>query len=384
MRRGGALKTIVDVFVQVDRAERVVRRRHRDLLAMQREYARHENFLNAQREQEVARYEVEEFECRVQELLSVHHECTSPIDWQQIASSPQPHIPPPQVPPPPTLMLPAGSYAAQAEQQLATYKPSLVDRMFNRTARVQQEIEATLAQARAMDAQARAAAEQEYNRNHSLWSQHAAQIQGAWQQQQQLAISRWQQTVALARGVLSGDPHAYTTVLQQSRCLTELDEKGCAPEGNWLGKHAAEVLLAVDASTDLVPTERKSLTAGGKLSVKKMAAKESVAIYQDFVCGTAIRAARELTAVLPLRGVLVEVLSPVVNRTTGQMDLSYILSAYFPREALFGRDFSRIDASDFVESMLHSMKLKKGVGMDEISPLEVERFLQANDRVTPW
>ena len=384
MRRGGALKSIVDVFVQVERAERTARRRHRDLMAQQQAEARHDQFLEKQREQELARYEVEEFEIRIDELLSVHHECVTSLDWERIAATPEPQTPPPQLPAAPVLQLPSGSYAAAAEGRLATYAPSLMDRMFGRVQRVRQELEAGVLQAREMDRQAQEIAHQEHLRTYALWNEHASQLHAQWQHEQNMNRARWQQTVALARSVFAGDPRAYTMVLQQSQCLAELEEKNCAPEGNWLGRGAAEVLLTVDQSTDLVPTERKSLTATKKLSVKKMPARESVEIYQDFVCGVAIRAAREVMAVLPLRGVLAGVVSPVLDKRTGHLEPEFILSVYIPRDAVVGRDFTRIDASDFVSSLAHSMRLKKGVGMDAVSPLDAEGFLGRGERIVPW
>ncbi len=384
MRRGGALKSIVDVFVQVERAERTARRRHRDLMAQQQAEIRHDRFLEKQREQELAQYEVEEFEIRIEELLTVHHECVGPLDWERIAATPEPQVPPPQLPAPPVLQLPSGSYAAEAERRLVTYSPSLTDRMFGRVQRIQQELEAGVLQAREMDRRAHEMAQQEHLRTYALWNEHASRLHAQWQHEQNLSRARWQQTVSLAQSVIAGDPRAYTMVLQQSQCLAELAEKNCAPEGNWIGRGAAEVLLTVDQSADLVPTERKSLTAAKKLSVKKMPVRESIEIYQDFVCGVAIRAARELMSVLPLRGVLAGVISPVLNRATGHLDPEFILSVYIPRDAVVGRDFTRIDASDFVSSLTHSMKLKKGVGMDAVPPLDAEGLLGRGERIIPW
>ena len=384
MRRGSALKAVVDVFVQVERAERTVRRHHRDLMAQQQADARHGRFLEKQREQELARYEVEEFELRVEELLSIHHECVAPLDWSMIAATPEPQVPPPQLPSAPVPQLPIGSYATAPENRLLGYAPSLLDRMFGRVQRVRQELEAAVHQAREMDRQAQELAQQEHLRVCALWNDHVAQLQMQWQHEMHLSKTRWQQSVTLARSVMAGDPRAYTMVLQQSQCLAELEEKFCAPEGNWIGKSVAEVLLSADQAADLVPTERKSLTASGRLSVKKMPARETIEIYQDFVCGIAIRAAREIISVLPLRGVLVGILSPVLNKRTGHLDQEFILSAYFPREALVGRDFSRIDASDFVSSLRHTMRLKKGVGMDAVPPLDADELLEPRERIVPW
>lgn len=80
----------------------------------------------------------------------------------------------------------------------------------------------------------------------------------------------------------------------------------------------AVIYLTIDGEV-VVPKQIKTLTARGKLSVKNMPRTRFCELYQDYVCGCALRIARELFSFLPLSRVAVHVQTDVLDQATGHM-----------------------------------------------------------------
>lgn len=163
------------------------------------------------------------------------------------------------------------------------------------TARIR-NLEAALAEAHALEQQAR----------QQLMAEHPA------------AARQWEGAVALSQAVLNGDRSAYDRVVDESGCMEELTEMGCRPRIEWLSAHVARAQIQVQES-DIVPAEEKSVTARGKLSTKKMPVGRFWEVYQDFLCGAALRTACELLAALPIAGVLVDVRTNLLNSGSGHL-----------------------------------------------------------------
>jgi hypothetical protein len=313
-------------------AERASRRRQRELQAMAKESAR-------QAEREQAAYQVEVFLNQLELLTSLHREATPPVDWHAHASAPRPE-----------LAAPDRSASLAARQALERYQPGFFARLFGMDPK--SKLERRLEGALAAEAAQQPRLEQE----------HAA------------AVEQWEAHGEYAKAVLAGDESLYNEVLRDTACLEELEQLGCKVQVWWLDATLARVDLRTEQDS-VVPGEEKSLTSTGKVSTKKMPAARRMEVYQDYVCGAALRAARELLAVLPLRSVLVNVKSELLNTASGHFEDATVVSVYCPREKMERIHFDRADASDVVSSFVHAMKLSRGKGLGAVQPLAPEDFL---------
>lgn len=214
-----------------------------------------------------------------------------------------------------------------------------------------------LSAARGTEANVRAA-EQHAHAQH-------AQAYASWQHA--CALLQWQQRVG--QGVLRGDLEAYRTVVEYWDVFDELEELGSTVELQHIAATEAEVDLYVN-SDEVIPTEALSLLASGKLSTKVMPVSQRNALYQDYVCGSALRIARELFAVLPLQRVLVHAVAEMLDTSTGHVEPQPVLSVLFVRATFDRLNFASIDASDSMRQFLHRMKFNKSSGFSAIEPIE--------------
>lgn len=92
-------------------------------------------------------------------------------------------------------------------------------------------------------------------------------------------------------------------------------------------------------------------------------------LYQDYVCGCALRIARELFSFLPLSRVAVHVQTDVLDQATGHMVQQTILSVCMPRAILSQINFKAADPSEAMSLFPHRMGFKKTKGFIGIKPL---------------
>lgn len=322
-----------------------IRRQERAAARRAREAERAWKAQKSLEEAMAARYELEAYEAYMEALVSVHRESSERVDWHGILERPEPPKPEPAE------VDTRASEAARAD--IEQFQPNLFERLFGlkgRMRRLEEELEDALMTEeilRRRRDEAHAAALEE-------WTQ-ACEDHAALQE--------------LARKVLDHATDAYGEVVRAAGCFDEL--------GNLLGKQTlsatfgeeqVEVRLTVP-ERDVVPEKQKSVTKRGKLSTKNMPKTKAMETYQDFVCGAALRVARELLAVLPIRGVLVHVSGSLLNSASGHFEETTILSVYCPREKMESVAWDFVDASDLVESLAHHMKLKRGKGFTAVEPL---------------
>jgi hypothetical protein len=343
-RRRGFFAQIQHGIVEAERAERrrqretLARTRHAQRMhaAVSRESKRQAAADDADTERQHAEAEVEEYAARMAALTSIHRQATPFIDWHAAARATEP-----------PLEQPATSAVDEAEAALASYKPGLFARIFRRESKQRAALQGALE---------RRQAEWQESRQLAL-AEHAS------------AVSEWRDDVALAQAILGADLAAYDRVLHETGCLAEVSDNGCTVNVQWLSSQVARAAVRAQES-DVVPTEEKSVTARGRLSAKKLPASKVAEIYQDFICGAAVRVGRELTAVLPLRGAVIDVWTQLLNPATGHLEDAPVLSVYCPREKLDRVNFASVDASELVGSLLHVMRFTRGKGMAAVQPLD--------------
>lgn len=297
--------------------------------------------------QERARLEVAAFERRLDTLTTIHCEAADQIPWAGFAQQPPPTEPPRPAPVP--------RFESQAAAQaLADYKPGFFARVLGLTG-ARTRLEAALADATSLEDAQDAAALRAHTEAVREWEE---------------ATTRWRDRRELAEQVLARDPEAYGAVISSSNALEEI--------GSLIGSQKIQIVgaptrITVSLSVQedaVVPAEVKTLTARGAVSAKKMAAARRLEIYEDYVCGTALRIGREMLAALPVDDVLVHIDANLLNGATGHLERKTILSVLCPRDTIDGIKWSSADASDVVEKLLHNMKrLGRGKGFAAVERL---------------
>lgn len=297
-----------------------VNRRH-ELIALQREKERMAAL-------EQARYEVELFENQIDVITSVHKECSEPIDWEKMKSSS-----------PPFRIGEPGPNELKALKKLNDYKPTWIDKLFNRAelkkAALQKEVEA----AKEID-------KKEYE--------------------------KWKEEVNLAKRIVEGDLTAYTEAIKLLAPFEDIQELGTNLRITTTHPQHVEATVNIH-SEKVVPKEVKTLTKTGKVSTRAMSKTRFYELYQDYVCSCVLRIARELFAILPIETVYIHANGEVLNTATGHLEEVTILSVKIPRETLEKLHFDQIDCSDAMSNFDHNMKFRKTKGFAAVEKITPEK-----------
>jgi hypothetical protein len=274
---------------------------------------------------EQARLEVDTFENGLEVLLSVHKERGEVWDWFELATALPPHTP---------------RRFARNELKARQATPNQ-----------------TLDEARAQD-------ERDF--------QEALQAHGAEK-------AEWERMRGIARRILVGEHKAYTEALVEFSGLKEIADLGSSVHFTVHNANSLECGIKVNGLR-AIPSELKTLTSTGKVSVKPMPKARFHEIYQDYVCGCVLRVAREVFALLPVETVLVTASVDVLDPCTGQIIEQPVLSVALPRAGLERLNFEQLDPSDAIENFLHrgDAKASRRSGeFERIEPLTHDDLPQA-------
>ncbi len=280
---------------------------------------------------EQARLEVETHENALEVLLSVHKQQSEAFDWEAFAASLPPHEPP---------QLKRHETAALLRHAISGAVPK--------------EGNPTVEDSRLLDYKEYETAHAEYKRD----------------------FTEWERMRSLARRVLAGEAKAYSEAISEFSSLSEISNLGSSISVTLHEAKLIECGLKVNGRGS-IPSEFKSLTASGKLSVKTMPKARFHEIYQDYVCSCVLRMAREVFALLPVETVLVTANVDGKDPRTGRATELPVLSVAIPRAIAARLDFERLDPSDSLENFLHrgdvmtSRKSGDFVGIVPLRPTDV-------------
>jgi hypothetical protein len=309
------------------------RRQQREAIKRQRELDRHVKEMAKITALEQARVEVETYENALDVLLSVHKEQVDPMDWLSIATA----LPP--VPP-----------SHQAHNELKARQRLAI------TAVRKDETEDAIDQAKKQD-------EHEYQQALEAYTADYAE---------------WAKMSHLARRILAADSDAYIPAIDELNPFSELAIIGSSLHYTVQNPRLVEVVVSTNGR-QAIPTELKTLTASGKVSVKAMPKSRFVEIYQDYVCSCVLRVARELFALLPIESLLISATVEALDKSTGQPVERPFLSVVISRATLNTFNFDTLDPSDSVMGMTHRGDLKasrKTGDFEFITPLNVADLTQ--------
>lgn len=300
------------------------RRQQREAKKRQREFARMAKEMAKLTALERARLEVETDENALEVLLSVHKEPADPWDWVALAAS-----------------LPPAAPCRHSYNELKVRRRLAVS--------VSQNTAEAIRQAQQQDERAYQDALHAYSAEYADWERH----------------------FNLANRILNGDAGAYIDAIQELSPFGELASIGSSLEFTVHNARTIECLLRTNGRK-AIPSEVKSLTASGKVSVKQMPRQRFVEIYQDYVCGCVLRVAREIFALLPVDKLLVTAAAEALDTSTGHSVERPFLSVAISREELEKLNFDALDPSDSIMSFTHrgDLKASRKTGEFEfISPL---------------
>lgn len=282
-----------------------------------------------------AQIEIERYEERIKQLTTIHHEVGDSFDWNEIVN---------QLPP---------SYPIKNDreerlslQKLRMYRPNFFHRIFGKVERIRTDLEQKVVLARKRD---------EYNYQKAI-------------ECYERAFNQWSALHQLASSINQGDTAAYQQAILEINPLSEIQEIGCDIHFAIPNSRTVIIYLMIDSEV-VVPTQIKTLTTTGKLSIKNMPKTRVYELYQDYVCGCALRIARELFSFLPLSKVVVHVQTNALNQATGHMFQQTILSVCMPRNILSQINFMIADPSESMSLFLHRMGFKRTKGFIGIQPL---------------
>lgn len=160
-------------------------------------------------------------------------------------------------------------------------------------------------------------------------------------------IPHWDYLKARAERVLNGDLDTYFEIISDMNPVDDLLRFGSEFECGTEDPRMLSVHFKVNSSQVLRDIEHLPKTEYNEL-------------LQDYVCGCAIRVARDLFALLPFRRVIVD----AENRGKD------ILSVEFTRGEMVDVDYESIDASEFVATFNHRMDFFPESGFEEIVSID--------------
>lgn len=305
-----------------DREQRKQLKRQKELARILKEFSKYED-------QKRAELEVEAFETAVEVLQTVHHQSGQKIDWQAFAFALPPHAP---------------SFYA---------KNFLNESLANFVALKEGEgIQEKLMEKWQTD-------EADYHLRYGKYQEDHAE---------------WLKLRELALQILNGDSEAYGEALKVFQPFNELAELGSELTFKVHDPKKVRCTLRINGH-GIIPSETKSLTAAGKLSVKTMPKGRFHEIYQDYACGCCLRIGREILALLPVDSVIATILVATVDSATGNPTDLPILSALLERKTMENLNFHELDPSDSMQNFLArgDVKVSKKTGtFCGITPLAYE------------
>jgi hypothetical protein len=269
-------------------------------------------------------------------ISSFHKDCGDTWDWNKIRNSIPPNKPEK-----------TNHNESKARLKLDSYSPNVFDKVVKRSEKKKEKLIEAVKLAKQVD-------EREYQEELARYSKLVSKSE-------------------LAEMVLNGDTSAYEKAIEQAESMQELSILGTITF-DAINSTLVDATLEVN-SEEVIPDEIMTQLKSGKLSVKKMPKTRFYELYQDFTCGSVLRIARELFALLPIEKTIITAMGKLLNSATGHLEDKPILSVLIPRDSLSHLSFDLLDPSDSMKNFVHNMKFLKTKGFQEVEKLNIDKFL---------
>lgn len=324
------------------RAELAATRRHRlsekAKRHHEREIARFERRKAKLHAAEQAADDVQRFDQYLRAIVELHKDCIDEWDWQDIYDSPQP--------PAPTVTKDKEKAARSA---LDKYKPGLLARTFGSPAQRVAELTQAVETAISVDARENAEILKRY----------------------QELVTTWDIERRIAKLILAKDPVAYQEALDYVHALDEFGDYGSRASVARAEPDLVVISYTV-ADRETIPAEEITLNGSGTLSSKTMPAERYWVLFHDHVCSAALRIARDVFNILPVKRVIVNVSRTSLNSITGYRVSEPILAVRFWRSILNQVNLQAIVPSEIMTKFQHRMKFQKAVGFEPVEPITTD------------
>lgn len=159
--------------------------------------------------------------------------------------------------------------------------------------------------------------------------------------------------------------------MQECADLSELEEYGISVSHD-LHQEKTLITNLFLSKRQIIPDVVKTQLQSGKLSLKQMPKGQYFELLQDFISSCAIRAAREVYAVIPNETITVNVIEELLNKKTGHLENQIILSVIFKRQTIDNLNLNYIDPSEALSNFVHEMDFKKTSGFSAVKLAELE------------
>lgn len=316
-------------------AQAAARRAERDHERAQRQAER--DYKRGLREQEIraSARAAASHETFIEALTGAHRHATEEIDWKEIHDA---------EPPQPQLRTSANESAARKKHD--AYRPTFFDTLFGRTERKQTALLEEIRRAREQDESAFVQARAKFG----------------------LQMEEWESLHSIAERILADDTAAFLEALKE---FQEDVLKGMSITGLEFEVYSSgQVVANLDVHPlDFVPRDNQVQLKTGKLSTRPYPKGEYHRIYSDYVCGSALRVAREVLAILPCPRVFVNVKTKLLDPTSGKLTDQMILSIAFPRESLTEFEWENVDPTFALDKVNHASGLRKLQPPAAVQPL---------------
>ena len=275
---------------------------------------------------------VENFEGLVYELSHMHADVGKTWDWQAISAKG-----------PPVEPTKSDSQGTAAQIALDAYTPSRAERLTRRVDKKRAQLAQAVEDGKRLDKEQYHVASQKYRDD--------------------LAMHE------LSHRILAGEGKAYVEVIEQYGPWHDIP--GLAQTLSFATDDPATIKVEmVTFGKDQIPTERYKQLKSGKLSTSNMPKSQYWQLYQDYVCGIALRVARETFALVPTSLVVPTVMDNILNPSTGHLEDTPILSVAIPRATLDTLNVDSVDPSDAMSNFVHNMKFMKTKGFTQVERVD--------------
>lgn len=328
------MTTFRGILREIDKASR---RYQREQERQERENKKSHKAYIKQQEIENARDTVSLYENFIISIISLHKNCSEKINWLTIKNTLPPITP-----------MFKNTNELKAKEKLDLYKPSLLDKIFRLTEKRKIKLSKKIDDAKILDIKL---FEQENNKYN-----------------QDLII--WKQEQSLANGILDKNNEICR------ECFNKLFNKAYFSDfisGITLNFYSNTIETTIKINDmSIIPDEILSLTYTEKISRKKMPDSKRLDIYQDYVCSTALRIAREIYAILSYDNFVINVNCDILNESTGYKEEKTILSTIIESEKLDKINFTDTDASMCIKNFSFNMNFSKNKGFLPIEKLTLK------------
>ena len=269
--------------------------------------------------------EVADFNYFIEYITSFHKECDYEYDWESIVKEPAPFN-----------VGEKGPNEVSALDKLHSYKPNILGKVF-----------------KVLDDKRREELEEE--------------VEKAIKEDKKLYKS-WENQRKVSQSILQKNPKAYIKLLKDIQFCNEL--AGFIDSFKFQASDGDTVVIDCNINIDdVIPTHYKTLTKTGKLSIRKYNKTDYYAVIKGYVSGLTLRIARNIFGLLPIKTVIINIQTDVLDTQVGKVDNITMLSVKIDRAMLEKLNFDLINPFDALNNFEHNVRFLKTRGFQPVAKL---------------